>query len=248
LRLCHRLVGDVAGIVHLRPISVTEAVNSSVAEATDCTLLDASSDALATALARFWVLSAVLVSVSAAASSSVADDDTLCTMLPTAASNPSASLFISTLRRRAAIVVLTNAPVSTIARTAATTIQVVMTVRLVLAVKSSVPLAMLASILTNIALDPSMMAVTTGAIRPLMISKALSFSFLRANSMAGLAAASTSLIWLSSAAISRCRAGSFSRMVLPNCSALDPLCEFRRGGAHADFRGVGDDAVGKGLV
>ena len=68
-----------------RPISSTEADSSSVADATDCMLLEASSEAPATWLDRLWVVSAVRVSVPAAASSCTADAETLATMAPTAA-------------------------------------------------------------------------------------------------------------------------------------------------------------------
>src|SRR5260221_408134 len=51
------------------PISSTDADNSSVADATDCMLLEASSEAPATWLDRLCVVSAVRVSVPAAASS-----------------------------------------------------------------------------------------------------------------------------------------------------------------------------------
>ncbi len=52
-----------------RPISSTEADSSSVAVATDCMLLEASSEAPATWPDRLWVVSAVRVSVPAACSS-----------------------------------------------------------------------------------------------------------------------------------------------------------------------------------
>ena len=82
-----------------RLISLTEEVISSVAEATDWTLAEASSEAAATTPESCWVVSAVLVSVPAAASSSVEADDTVSMMSPTAASNSSASLCIAALRR-----------------------------------------------------------------------------------------------------------------------------------------------------
>ena len=75
---------------------------SSVEEATDCTLVEASSEAAATIVVSSWARSAVAVSVPAEASSSVDADDTVSTILPTAPSKSSASLIISALRRRAA--------------------------------------------------------------------------------------------------------------------------------------------------
>ena len=74
---------------------------SSVAEATDWTFADASSDADATLTESRWVESAVCVSDPAAASSSVDADETVLTISPTAASNSSASLRIWARRRTA---------------------------------------------------------------------------------------------------------------------------------------------------
>ena len=74
-----------------RLISLTEAASSSEADATDCTLADASSDAAATAIDSDCVVSAVRVNVLADTSSSVEADDTVATIVPIAASNLSAS-------------------------------------------------------------------------------------------------------------------------------------------------------------
>ena len=60
---------------------------SSVAEATDCTLVEASSEAAATAVVTCWACSAVLVSVPAEASSSVEADDSEPTNSPISDSN-----------------------------------------------------------------------------------------------------------------------------------------------------------------
>ena len=60
-----------------RLISVTEDDSSSVADATDCTLVEASSEAAATTVASCCARSAVEVSVVAEASSSVEADDTV---------------------------------------------------------------------------------------------------------------------------------------------------------------------------
>ena len=84
-----------------RLISLTEDAISSVADATDCTLVEASSEAAATAVVSSCARSAVEVSVPAATSSSPDADETVSTILPTAASKPSASLFMSALRWRA---------------------------------------------------------------------------------------------------------------------------------------------------
>ena len=73
-----------------------------MALATDWTLADASSEALATIPERCCVVSAVLVSLPAAASNSVDALDTVPTMPPTAASNASASECIEALRSSAA--------------------------------------------------------------------------------------------------------------------------------------------------
>ena len=86
-----------------RLISLTEDDSSSVADATDCTLVVASSEAAATAVVRACDRSAVEVSVVTDASSSVEADDTVSTISPTAASKESASLTISALRCWAAI-------------------------------------------------------------------------------------------------------------------------------------------------
>ncbi len=86
-----------------RLISFTEDDSSSVAEATDCTLVEASSDAAATTVVSSCARSAVAVSVEAEASSSVDAEDTVSTISPTAPSNWSASLTISALRCCAAI-------------------------------------------------------------------------------------------------------------------------------------------------
>src|SRR3954453_19350170 len=82
-----------------RLISLTEEAISSVAEATDCTLVDASSDAAATMVVRRCDRSAVDDSVRAEASSSVEADDTVLMISPSAASKSLASLFMSDLRR-----------------------------------------------------------------------------------------------------------------------------------------------------
>ena len=86
-----------------RLISLTDDAISSVAEATDCTLVEASSEAAATIVASSCARSAVEVSVVAEASSSVEADDTVSTISPTAPSNSSASLIMSALRCLAAI-------------------------------------------------------------------------------------------------------------------------------------------------
>ena len=82
---------------------MTDDDNSSVADATDCTLVEASSEAAATVVASSCERSAVEVSVVADASSSVDADDTVSTISPTAASKLSASLIMSALRCSAAI-------------------------------------------------------------------------------------------------------------------------------------------------
>src|SRR4051794_39479639 len=79
-------------------ISVIEDDSSSVADATACTLVDASSEAAATMVVSCCPRSAVDVSVEAEASSSVAAEDTVSTISPIAASKPSASFRISALR------------------------------------------------------------------------------------------------------------------------------------------------------
>ena len=81
-----------------RAISVTETASCSDADATDCTLEEASSEALATMPDNCWVVSAVCVREFAAASRLVAADDTVRTISPTAISNPSASLRMSAWR------------------------------------------------------------------------------------------------------------------------------------------------------
>src|SRR6266852_407666 len=75
-----------------RLISAMDVAISSVALATDCTLVEESSEAVATAEDSCCVVSAVLLIVPAAASSSTDVVDTMSTILPTAASNSSASL------------------------------------------------------------------------------------------------------------------------------------------------------------
>jgi hypothetical protein len=74
-----------------------------VAEATDCTLVEASWEAVATILVSSCARSAVEVNEPAEASSSVDADDTVYTISPTADSNVSASLIMSCLRCSAAI-------------------------------------------------------------------------------------------------------------------------------------------------
>ena len=74
-----------------------------MADATDCTLVDASSEAAATIVVSSCDRSAVVVSVEAEASSSVEADDTVSTISPTASSKLSASLIMSALRCWAAI-------------------------------------------------------------------------------------------------------------------------------------------------
>ncbi len=69
-----------------------------MAEATDWTLLDACVEADATFTARRCVVPATSVSDPAAASSSVDADETRSMISPTAASNRSASEFMSALR------------------------------------------------------------------------------------------------------------------------------------------------------
>jgi len=70
-----------------RLISFTEEDISSVADATDCTLAEASSDADATAVASSCECSAVEAREPADASSSVDADDTVSTISPIRASN-----------------------------------------------------------------------------------------------------------------------------------------------------------------
>ncbi len=81
---------------------MTEDDSSSVADATDCTLVEASSEAAATVVASSCERSAVEVSVVAEASSSVEADATVSTISPTARSKPSASCSMSA-RRCAAV-------------------------------------------------------------------------------------------------------------------------------------------------
>jgi hypothetical protein len=73
-------------------------VSSSVAEATDCTLVEASSEAAATIVVNSCDRTAVDVSVPAEASSSVDAEDTVSMISPTAPSKSSASLIMSALR------------------------------------------------------------------------------------------------------------------------------------------------------
>ena len=86
-----------------RLISLTDEVSSSVADATDCTLVEACSEAAATATVNSCERSAVAVSVPAEASSSVEADDTVSMISPTAASNSFASRCMSCLRCSAAL-------------------------------------------------------------------------------------------------------------------------------------------------
>lgn len=58
-----------------------------MADATDCTFVDACSDAAATVVVNSCDRSAITVSVVAEASSSVEADETVSTISPTAASN-----------------------------------------------------------------------------------------------------------------------------------------------------------------
>src|SRR5690242_14641883 len=81
-----------------RPISVTDEAISSVEEATDCTLVVASSDAAATAVASCLDLSAVEVSAPAELSSWLDAEDTVLTISPITASN--ARVMVSTRRPR----------------------------------------------------------------------------------------------------------------------------------------------------
>ena len=75
-----------------RLISLTDEAISSVADATDCTLVEASSEAAATMVVSSCDRSAVAVSVPAEASSSVEAEDTVSMISPTATSKSSASL------------------------------------------------------------------------------------------------------------------------------------------------------------
>ena len=84
-----------------RLISLTDNDSSSVADATDWTLVEASSDALATVVASSLPRSAVPVSAPAEDSSSLEVVDTVFTISPTTAWKPSAILFMSALRRSA---------------------------------------------------------------------------------------------------------------------------------------------------
>ena len=81
-----------------RPISSTDCDSSSVAAATACILVDASSDVPATWPDRPSVISAVRVSVPAADSSCTAEAETFDTMAPTAASKLSAKRMSSARR------------------------------------------------------------------------------------------------------------------------------------------------------
>src|SRR5947209_9552616 len=81
-----------------RPISLMEVVISSVAEATDCTLDEVSSDAAATTPESCWVAALLRVSTIAEFSSSLEADETFSMMLPTAVSNRSARLYNSARR------------------------------------------------------------------------------------------------------------------------------------------------------
>ena len=81
-------------------------------------LLEASSDAPATWLDRLWVVSAVRVSVPAAASSCTAEADTFETMAPTAVSKSSAKRISSV--RRAALLALFCASWAAASRSALT--------------------------------------------------------------------------------------------------------------------------------
>ena len=103
LRLLDRLARTCGSTVCTwRPISATDATSSSVADATDWTLTEASSDAAATAVESCWVVAAVEVSLPAEASSCAEAADTVWTISPTADSNSSASRAISALRPAAA--------------------------------------------------------------------------------------------------------------------------------------------------
>jgi hypothetical protein len=81
-----------------RPISRTEDAISSLAEATDCTLVEASSEAAATIDANSWPRSAVVDRLVAEASSPVEAEETVSTISPIAPSKLSASLTISPRR------------------------------------------------------------------------------------------------------------------------------------------------------
>ena len=78
-----------------RLISATELDSSSVAPATDCTLVDASSEAAATAVACCSVFSAVVVIDAAVLAISVAAEATVLTTAPTLDWNASASCCIA---------------------------------------------------------------------------------------------------------------------------------------------------------
>ena len=74
-------MSDTVCFAHLATISLTEDVISSDAAATDCTLLETLLDAVTAELESCCVVSAVCVSVSAAALSSVDADESELTML-----------------------------------------------------------------------------------------------------------------------------------------------------------------------
>ena len=75
-----------------RPISPTEFVISSVADATDCTLDATCCEAAATDADSNWVVFAVLVNVPADVSNRPDAADTALTISPTTATKPSVTL------------------------------------------------------------------------------------------------------------------------------------------------------------
>ena len=81
-----------------RPISLMEATISSVADATDCTLAEVSSEAAATTVESSWVAALLLVRMTAEFSSSPDAEPTFSMILPTAASKLSARLCSSARR------------------------------------------------------------------------------------------------------------------------------------------------------
>ena len=96
-----------------RLISLTDEAISSVAEATDCTLVEASSEAAATTVVNSRERSAVAVSVPAEASSCVEAEDTVLTISPIIASN--SRVILSTRRPRSILASASRAAASSAA-------------------------------------------------------------------------------------------------------------------------------------
>ena len=96
-----------------RLISLTEDAISSVADATDCTLVEASSEAAETVVASSCARSAVEVSVPADASSSVEAEETVSTISPIMASK--SRVMLSTRRPRSILASASRAAASSAA-------------------------------------------------------------------------------------------------------------------------------------